>query len=127
MKLILITGTSLAQGQAKEFGKLSSKYRDSCAVCEMDEVDMKTLGVEPAQNVRVKSKHGTVVLRAAKAREPRPGVVFIPAGPWANVLIGTETHGTGMPLFKGVEVEVESSLSEKVLDLKELMEKTYGK
>jgi formylmethanofuran dehydrogenase subunit D len=33
--------------------------------------------------------------------------VFIPMGPTANVLIGTETESTGMPPFKGLAVEVE--------------------
>jgi formylmethanofuran dehydrogenase subunit D len=34
-------------------------------------------------------------------------MVFIPMGPVANELVGSETDGTGMPTFKGLTVEEE--------------------
>lgn len=33
-------------------------------------------------------------------------VVFMPMGPTVNLLVGSETEGTGMPSFKGLKVEV---------------------
>ncbi|WP_309493040.1 molybdopterin dinucleotide binding domain-containing protein [Candidatus Hecatella orcuttiae] len=126
MKAVLITGTSIAQAQGKEHGKLSAKYKDSVAVCEMDESDMAALKIEPGQTVKVTSPYGSITVKAAKSREPRPGLVFIPVGPWANRLVGPETGGTGTPSYKGLEVEVEPAPGEKVPDLEELMAEARG-
>jgi len=127
MKTILVTGTSMDQERGKEHGKLSSQYKASCAALNMTEEDMQTLGVEPGQSVRVTSPYGSVVLTAVKTKEPRVGIVFIPGGPWANQLICPDTVGTGMPNFKGCEVEVQLAPTEKVLDLKELIEVSCGR
>lgn len=127
MRAILITGVSLAEAKGKEHGKLSREYKEGVAVCEIEENDMKTLGVESGQNVRVTSKYGSVVVKAVKAKEPSPGLIFIPVGAWVNQLIGPETYGSGMPDFKGVPVEVEAALTEPVLDLKDLLKSAYGR
>lgn len=126
MRAILITGVTLAQGQGKEHGKQSERYRESAALCEIDEDDLKTLGVGSDQNVRLTSPSGSIVLRAVKSKEKTPGLVFVPTGPWANVLVSSKTDGTGMPHYKGFEVEVEAAPSERVLSLKELVEKIRG-
>jgi formylmethanofuran dehydrogenase subunit D len=54
----------------------------------------------------VRSSTGAVEVPARSGKLP-PGLVFMPLGPAANALIGTETDSTGIPLFKGLEVEVE--------------------
>ncbi|MFH1328233.1 MAG: molybdopterin dinucleotide binding domain-containing protein [Candidatus Bathyarchaeota archaeon] len=126
MKAILITGRTLAQGKGKERGKLSSAYKESVTVCEIDENDLKLIGLEPEQNVMVTSKHGSIVLKSRLSKEPTPGIVFVPLGPWVNVLIGSDTDGTGMPQFKRVEVEVKPAPTEKVLDLEDLVKSVYG-
>ena len=94
---------------------------ESCTICEIDETDLDQIKVKPGENVKVTTKDGSVVLKAAKSRESNPGLIFIPYGPWANMLIGIETHGTGMPSFKGVEAEVDAVTSEKILNLEELL------
>jgi len=125
LKTILITGTTLAQGRNKERGKLTLGYQEACSICEFDIEDLKTLGVSSNQNVRVTSNFGSVVVKAVEAKESQRGLVFIPGGPWANILIGPGTDGTGMPQFKGIEVEAEPS-SEKVMNLEELIKTVYG-
>ncbi|MEM3737644.1 MAG: molybdopterin dinucleotide binding domain-containing protein [Candidatus Bathyarchaeia archaeon] len=127
LRLILVTGVSVAEAKGKEHGKLSREYKDGVALCEMDERDMKALGVEPGQNVRVTSKYGSIVVKVSKMKEPNPGIIFIPTGAWANQLIGAETYCSGMPDFKGVEVEVEAAPTEPVLDLRDLLKATYGR
>jgi len=127
LRAVLITGVSLAEAKGKEHGKLSREYKEGVAVCEMDEADMRVVGVEAGQNVRVTSKYGSVVIKAAKAKEPSPGLIFIPVGAWVNQVIGPETYGSGMPDFKGVAVEVEAALMEPVLDLKDLLKSAYGR
>jgi len=127
MKAVLITGRTMAQGRSKEYGKTSSKYLESCAVCEIDETDLAKIQVKPGENVKITTKYGSIIVKAAKSIETTPGLIFIPYGPWANMLIGNETQGTGMPSFKGVEAEIEPATSEKVLSLEELLEIFYGR
>ena len=126
LKMVLVTGTSMAQAQGKEHGKLSQKFKEAAAICELTEEDMAKLGVKPGAPVRLTSPYGSVVVKAVKAREPTPGVAFIPTGPWANALTTPQTGGTGIPSYKCLEVEVEPAPGEKVLDLEELLKQTVG-
>ncbi len=128
MKVKLITGRSLQQGASKEVGKLSEEYFNNVAICELDPSDMEALNISPGQNIVLKTKFGEVVLKAVKsAQAPHKGIVFIPYGPWANLVVDPETHGSGMPSFKGIEAEVFPAKKEdKILTLKEVLEKISG-
>jgi len=128
LKVTLLTGRTLRQGQGKEHGKLSEFYQKNVAICEMDPEDMKRLGVRENQNVKIVTNHGSVVLKAAKSlRTPHPGVVFVPYGPWISLVMNTETQGTGMPSLKGVQAEVEPAPKEPVLTLPELLKQHFKK
>jgi formylmethanofuran dehydrogenase subunit D len=128
LKVTLLTGRTLRQGQGKEHGKLSEFYQRNVAVCEMDPKDMKRLGIRENQNVKIITNHGSVVLRAVKSlRAPHPGAVFVPYGPWISLVMNAETHGTGMPSLKGVPAEVKPALKEPVLTLSELLRQHFGK
>jgi len=73
-------------------------------------------------NVKVKSQHGEVIVKAIEATQgPHPGVAFIPMGPWANCVTNPETYSTGMPTFKGVPITIESAEKEKVLNSLEVV------
>jgi formylmethanofuran dehydrogenase subunit D len=61
------------------------------------------------------------------ARGPHPQIIFIPYGPWVNVVVNPRTHGTGMPTLKGFTAEVKAATEEKVLSLPELLKELYGK
>jgi formylmethanofuran dehydrogenase subunit D len=126
LKFILVTGTAVKQAQGKEHGKISEKYKEAAAVCELSEEDLAKLGVQPGDPVRVTSKFGSVVVKAAKAREPTPGIAFIPTGPWANAVTSSQTRGAGIPSYKSLEVEVEPAPGEEVLDLPQLLKQTLG-
>jgi formylmethanofuran dehydrogenase subunit D len=67
----------------------------------------------------IRSRFGQTVLSARMDSGLPEGIIFIPMGPWANVLVGPDTGGCGMPQYKGVEVEVEATDS-KVLDIRAL-------
>lgn len=113
----LVTGRSMAQGRAKEQGKKTREYIRSVTVCEFDPEDLKELGIKSGENVRVSTAHGSVVLEAVESKQaPHRGIIFIPYGAWANMLIGPETDGTGMPSYKGIPSQVspapDSSVSE---------------
>ncbi len=128
MKVTLLTGRTLRQGQGKEQGKLSERYWRSVTVCQIDPDDMKLLGIRENENVKISTKNGSVVLRAVKSvRAPHRGAIFVPYGPWASLVMNSKTHGTGMPSLKGVIVEVNPAPTEHVLSLSELLERHFKK
>ncbi|MEM0005151.1 MAG: formylmethanofuran dehydrogenase subunit B [Desulfurococcaceae archaeon] len=103
---VLNTGRSLMQGiSMEEESKWSKKYFDAVAVVEMNPIDISSLGVR--DRVKVYNEHGSIVLRVKPSNNVPPGTIFIPMGPWANMLTDPETDGTGMPRLKGVNVFVE--------------------
>jgi formylmethanofuran dehydrogenase subunit D len=128
LKVTLLTGRTLRQGQGKEQGKLSEQYWKSVTVCEMDPDDMKLLGISENENIKIATENGSVVLRAVKSiRAPHRGAVFVPYGPWASLIMNSKTHGTGMPSFKGVTAEVDRAPTEPVLSLPELLKQHFKK
>ena len=54
-------------------------------------------------------------------------IAFIPYGPWANLIMDPQTHGTGMPSLKGISAEIEPALDQEVLPLLELLQINYRK
>jgi len=128
LKVTLITGRTIEQGVGKEHGKSSKEYVESVSICFMDPEDMKKLGVKDGANIQVSTAFGSVVVKAKKSlRAPHPGVIFIPYGPWANVIVDPETHGIGMPSFKGIPVTVEPATDKPVLGLEELLKTQFRK
>jgi len=128
LKATLLTGRTIEQGASKERGKSSKEYVESVSVCYMDPEDMKKLGIKDGTNIQVSTAFGSVVVKAVKSlRAPHPGVVFIPYGPWANVVVDPETHGIGMPSFKGVPATVEPAPDKRVLGLEELLKTVFRK
>ena len=128
MNVTLLTGRTLRQGQGKEYGKLSERYWKSVAICEVDPSDLEALGVKAGKPVKITTGTGSVVVRVVKSlRGPHPGRIFVPYGPWASVIIGSKTDGTGMPSFKGVQAVIEPATEEsEVLKLQQLLQLHYG-
>lgn len=128
LRVTLLTGRTIEQGVGKEHGKSSKEYVESVSVCHMDPEDMKKLGVKDKTNIQVSTAFGSVVVKAIKSlRAPHPGVIFIPYGPYANVVVDPETHGIGMPSFKGIPATVEPAPQKPVLGLEELLKLQFRK
>jgi len=128
LRVSLLTGRTIRQGQGKEYGKLSERYWKSVAICELDPEDMKYLGVEENQSIKITTDYGSVVVRAIKSlRAPHRGVIFVPYGPWASLIVDPKTHGTGMPSFKGIDAIIEPAPDEQVLHLEALLKQHYKK
>jgi formylmethanofuran dehydrogenase subunit D len=128
LQVTLITGRTIEQGVGKERGKTSPEYIESVSVCYMDPEDMKKIGVSEKTNVLISTKHGSVVVKALKSlRAPHPNVIFIPYGPWVNVVVDPETHSIGMPSLKGIPAEIEPCSNQPVLSLEELLKKQFRK
>ncbi|MFQ6084898.1 MAG: molybdopterin dinucleotide binding domain-containing protein [Candidatus Bathyarchaeia archaeon] len=125
LKVTLITGRTLGQGQSMEYaGKFSREYKEKVATCSLDLYDFMYLGVAEEECVRVTTSHGSVVLKVLKSKEgPHSGIAFVPYGPWASVLMGSDTKGTGMPTLKGVPAVIEPATGEKVPELEDLLRK----
>lgn len=128
LEVTLITGRSIAQGEAMETGKKHDAYTASAALCELDPHDMEKLGVREGETVRVITESGEILVKAAKStQEPHPGIAFIPMGPWANAVVNPDTSSTGMPSFKGMKATIEPARDEKVLSAAELVRQRYLK
>ncbi|MCW4035681.1 MAG: protein fwdD [Candidatus Bathyarchaeota archaeon] len=123
MRATLVTGRSLGQGLGLELGKFSETYYRSATTSEMNPEDMKKLGLGAGDLIKIMTDYGSVTVRAVEALEEVPsGVIFIPYGPWINLIVRAETHGTGMPSFKGIEVEAEAAEVSNILSAEGLME-----
>ncbi len=106
-QFILITGRTSKQAIGMHKGKHSETYRQAVVRAEMSGPDMERLGLSEGQCVRIVNDSGRVEMPVFMANLP-DGMLFIPMGPEANRLIGTDTQGKGMPSYKGQKVEVET-------------------
>ena len=123
-KVNLISGRTTVQGRNLD-SKLSEEYFDEEARCDLNKADMEKLGVAADESVKVRTDYGEVVVKAKEDAGTPEGIAFIPMGPWANALVSGDTHGAGMPSYKGIDAEIEKS-GEKVLHVKELMQTYMG-
>jgi len=124
MKFVLNTGRSVPQGTSVEH-KGSDLYRAVVSSCFLNPVDLMVLGIEIGDRVRVTTPDGRIVLTVRPAEGLARGEIFVTIGPYANHIISSETHGTGMPDFKSQDVDVEPT-DEPVKSVGELMEAIGG-
>src|SRR4030065_728699 len=97
LRVTLLTGRTIEQGVGKEAGKGSKEYFDAVSMCYMDAGDMKKLGIKDGTNILVSTHYGSVVGKAVTyPRAATPGLIYIPYGPWANVICSNETTSIGM-------------------------------
>ncbi len=103
---ILIPGRSTEQGTSVN-DKSSPEYREVTRTLRMNPADMKRLGVGDGSKVWLRNALAEIEVTCVSAKEELPpGVLFIAYGPESSRLMGGETHGTGMPDSKGIEVEL---------------------
>ena len=71
---------------------------------------MERLGLNDGDRVRLTSEGGAkveVAVTTAKGDELPEGLLFIAYGDISSRLMGGDTHGSGMPTSKGLDVELE--------------------
>ncbi len=102
----LITGRTRGQADGLHKGAGSPAHLEATSFVELSPEDMTRLGLEEGQQVRLRSDTGLVEAPVRTGNLP-PGLLFIPMGPTANTLVGTNTFGTGMPSFKSQRVRLE--------------------
>lgn len=107
-RYIMNAGRSTKQGQQINVGKESPEYIALVNTIVMNADDMKAEGLVTGGNARVWSENGEALFLCKEGKVPT-GLIFICYGPPTCKLMGQYTDGTGMPLSKGWEVEVEPS------------------
>lgn len=124
MSFILNTGRTIQQGSYVE-RKNTPPYREEASTLCMHELDMLDREIERGDHVRVESTQGAVVMRVLPAAWLSRGEVFVCLGPYANHLVGAETHCTGMPDFKDTLVNI-TPTDAPLVSVADLMEQCGG-
>lgn len=108
-QFVLIPGRTSAQGTTLNEGKSTVGYQQETGTLLVAEEDMARVGLCEGQHVRLTSEQGSVEVPCRQGRkgELPGGVLFIPYGPTSSLLMGGDTHGTGMPDSKGLDVTLE--------------------
>ena len=106
---VLIPGRTSKQGCGISEGKFTEGYLSETTTLQVCPQDMQRLGLANGDRVRLASETGAVevAIAAAKGDELPPGVLFIAYGDLSSRLMGGDTHGSGMPTSKGLDVTME--------------------
>ena len=106
---VLIPGRTSKQGCGISEGKFTRGYQAETSILQVCPKDMQRLGLNEGDRVRLSSESGAVEVpvTAAKSDELPPGVLFIAYGDLSSRLMGGDTHGSGMPTSKGLDVTME--------------------
>jgi len=106
---ILIAGRTTRQGTSLNESKFGADYLTETQTLWMHTEDLAELGLQSGDRVRVRSAWGAaeVTVQADKRGELPRGVVFLAYGDASSRLMGADTHGTGMPDSKGIDVTIE--------------------
>ena len=108
---ILIPGRTARQGTTMNEGKLTPGYIDETNTLMMNPDDMARLSLKNGDKVMVRSATGQVEIAclATKPGDLPPGLLFLPYGDPSSKLMAGDTHGTGMPTSKGIDVTLEKT------------------
>ena len=105
---ILIPGRTSKQGVGISEGKYGETYQGEITTLLMNSEDMERLALQNGNRVELTSQDGQVEVEimAAKEGELPPGILFIAYGDLSSRLMGGDTHGSGMPTSKGLDVQL---------------------
>ena len=108
-EFILIPGRTAKQGTTLNEGKYTDGYITEINTLKMNPADMQRMGLASGDAVRMWNDIGevTVPVESGKDELP-PGLLFICYGDASSKLMAGETHGSGMPDSKGLDVWVEA-------------------
>ena len=107
---ILIPGRTSEQGCGISEGKFQEKYQHEINTLQVAPGDMQRLGIVDGDRVRLTGEQGQIVevaVVAAKKDELPEGLLFIAYGDISSKMMGGDTHGSGMPTSKGMDVTLE--------------------
>ncbi|MGI9302810.1 MAG: molybdopterin dinucleotide binding domain-containing protein [Gammaproteobacteria bacterium] len=108
--MLLIPGRSKKQGTSLNESKFGEEYLQITSTVEINTDDMKRLGVTEGDSVKLSNAEGETIVQC-RERDPEDlptGMLFMAYGPSSSLLMGSDTAGSGMPLSKMLEVQVEA-------------------
>jgi len=110
---ILIPGRTSKQGTTLNEGKYTEGYQTEINTLIISPEDMAQLALVDGDAVRMWNESGEAVVtcKAAKGDDLPPGLLFISYGDASCRLMSSETHGTGMPDSKGIDVHLEKQIT----------------
>ena len=110
-EFLLIPGRTSKQGTTLNEGKYTEGYLAEINTVQIAPEDMERLGLAEGDHVRIWNDVGEVVIPCKKSKgdELPPGILFISYGDKSCRLMGAETHGTGMPDSKALDVLLEKA------------------
>jgi formylmethanofuran dehydrogenase subunit D len=100
--------------------RFSKDYKDSAAIVKLSKGDLQRLGLKDGGSASMKTKAGSIVVRAFGDEKVPDGTAVVPHGPWALALVTVPDDGAP-PQFHGVSVTVTRS-DDNVTSLDELFE-----
>lgn len=107
---ILIPGRTTDQGCGISEGKFQEKYQNEIRALQVAPGDMLRMGLSDGDRVRLTGEEGQsveVCIITAKKDELPEGLLFIAYGDISSRMMTGDTHGSGMPTSKGMEVTME--------------------
>ena len=109
---ILIPGRTSKQGCGISEGKFEENYQREINTLQVAPEDMERLELVAGDRVRLSNETGQieVAVIGAKKDELPPGLLFIAYGDLSSRLMAADTHGSGMPTSKGMDVQLEKIL-----------------
>jgi len=107
--MLLIPGRSNKQGTSLNKGKLEEEYLQVTSTVEMNAEDMQRLGLDNDDRVRLSNAAGECIAtcKRKKTQDLPAGMIFIAYGPASSRLMESDTGGSGMPISKNLQVQVE--------------------
>ncbi len=108
-QFLLIPGRTSKQGTTLNEGKYTNGYLEETSTLQVAPEDMARLELSEGDLVRIWNEVGevTVPIKPSKGNELPSGMLFISYGDKSCRLMDSETHGTGMPDSKGMDVFME--------------------
>lgn len=106
---ILIPGRTSRQGVGISEGKFKETYMSETRALQVSPQDMQRLQLADGDRVRLVGEFGQIEVgvTTAKGDELPPGILFIAYGDLSSRMMGGDTHGSGMPTSKGMDVRLE--------------------
>ncbi len=120
---LLNSGSTVQQGKELYF-KRGKAYSEACSLCFINPLDLMEMGIEQGDHILFRRESSSVVLTSVSTDDIPRGEVFIPDGPYANVIIPPHTQSTGAPDFKGITINGEPT-DDPILSAWDIME-SYG-
>lgn len=107
-ELLLVIGRTSKQGVGTNAGKETAEFVEATTYMELTATDAARAGVEAGETVELISPFGQtrVVCRIKPDQDLQPGLAFMAYGPTSSLLMGEDTHGTGMPDSKLLTVRM---------------------